>query len=202
VPFSFGGRWQVGGEGGAFVVHDLDSSSWDQVNADYLFGLTLSYRKDNVSGIFRVFHQSSHVGDEYLLHNDVDRENYSYEAVGLLLSNDLSDWLRVYGGGEFHFSVSPKELDPWVAHYGIELSSPRAYLNGLLRPIAAADLKHREDNDWSGEISLIAGLRVEGEQLRHHNLRLTLGYFNGHSPNGQFYKNSVEYLSTAFHFNF
>lgn len=202
VPFSFGGRWQLAGQGAAFVIHDLDTSSWDQVNADYIFGVTVAYRKDSLSGIFRVFHQSSHIGDEYLLHNSVKRENYSYEAMGVLVSKDISEWIRVYGGGEYHFSRSPKELNPWVAQYGIELACPKTFFHEIFRPVAAADLKHREDNDWSGEVSLKTGLQVESEQLMNHNLRLLLGYFNGNSPNGQFYKRVDEYISLGFYYNY
>ncbi len=202
VPFAFGGMWQVGGEAGAFVIHDLDTVSWDQVNADYIFGFIAAYRKGPLSGIFRVFHQSSHIGDEYLLHNDVERENYSYEALGLMLSDDIGEWLRIYGGGEYHFSRSPKELKPWVAHYGLELKGTGTFLRETFRPVAAVDIKHKEDNDWSGEVSLKTGVQVENDHLIHHQLRVMIGYFNGHSPNGQFYKQSEEIISVGFYYNY
>lgn len=202
VPFAFGGRWQVGVEGAAFVIHNLDTSSWDQVNADYMAGVKLSYRNDSLSGIFRIFHLSSHIGDEYLMSNSVKRENYSYEAIGVLVSKDISEWTRVYGGGEYHFSRSPKELDPWVAQYGIELACPKTFFQEIFRPVAAADFKHREDNNWNGEVSLRTGVQVESEQLMHHKLRLLFGYYNGHSPNGQFYKRVDEYISLGFYYNY
>ncbi len=198
----FGGHWQVGAEVAAFVIHDFDTSSWDQINADYLFGLTMSYRKDTLSGIFRVFHFSSHVGDEYLLHNDVDRENYSYEAVGLTLSREVRNWLRLYGGGEYRFSRSPKDLDPFAIQYGVELKCPRTYAAGTLRPLAALDMKHVQDTDWSGQVSLMGGVKIEDPRLINHNLRLMLGYYNGHSPNGQFYRKSIQYTSLGLYYNY
>ena len=202
VPFAFGGTWQVGGEAGAFVIHDLATSSWDQVNADYIFGFIAAYRNGPLSGLFRVFHQSSHIGDEYLLHNDVERENYSYEALGLMVSDDIREWLRMYGGGEFRFSRSPKELKPWVAHYGFELKGTETFLRETFRPVAAVDIKHKEDNDWSGEVSLKTGVQVENNHLIDHQFRLMIGYFNGHSPNGQFYKQSEEIVSVGFYYNY
>ncbi len=202
VPFSFGGTWQFGAEAGAFIVHNHDTVSWDQVNADYLLGLTLAYRKESFSGMFRLFHFSSHIGDEYLLHNDVERENYSFEAFGLTLSKDVDRWVRLYGGGEFRFSRSPKELKPFVLQYGIELECPRTFMKNILRPVAATNISHRQDNDWSGEISLQAGVRIENEMLINHKVRFMLAYYNGHSPNGQFYKKSVEYFSLGIYYNF
>ena len=201
VPLAFGGMWQAGVEAGAFVIHDYDTTSWDQINADYLFGAIFAYRKDTLSGLFRVFHLSSHIGDEYLLHNDVDRENFSYEALGLTLSKDYNEWLRVYAGGEYRFSRSPKDLKPFAVQYGFEVESPVAYLQGILRPVAAADFQHKEDNDWSGEVSIQAGTLVENSLLIKHRLRFMLGYFNGHSPNGQFNKKSVEYISFGMYYN-
>ncbi len=201
VPFDFGGRWQLGGEAAAFVVHDHETTSWDQVNADYLFGLTFSYRKDSLSGIFRVFHFSSHIGDEYLLNNDVDRENYSYEALGLTVSKDLGQWIRLYGGGEYRFSRSPKSLDPLAIQYGSELKCPLTFGKGLFRPVAALDVKHMEDNNWDGNVSLQAGVKLESEQLALHNVRFMLGYYNGHSPNGQFYQETIKYWSLGMSYN-
>ncbi len=202
VPFAFGGKWQAGGEASAFVIHDLATPSWDQVNADYWFGIMMAYRKDSLSGLFRIFHQSSHIGDEYLLHNSVKRENYSYEASGLLVSKYIRRWLRIYGGGEYRFSRSPKDLKAWALQYGLELESPATYLQGTFRPVAAADVKHKEDNDWSGEVSVKAGVLVENNMLIRHKFRLMLGYFNGHSPNGQFYKQSEQVTSIGFYYNY
>src|SRR5262249_44382776 len=44
-----GGAWEVGIQAGVFSLFDLDASSIDLVNADYLVGLPLSYRWGNFS---------------------------------------------------------------------------------------------------------------------------------------------------------
>ena len=38
--------------------------------------------------------------------------------------------------------------------------------------------------------------------LLTRKLQILLEYFNGHSPNGQFYKNRAEYFGIGTHFHF
>ena len=49
--------------------------------------------------MFRLFHQSSHLGDEFLLRTQTQRVNLSYESVDLRFSYEIGDVLRLYGGG-------------------------------------------------------------------------------------------------------
>jgi len=62
-------RWEVGIQAGVFSFFDLDAPSMDLVNADYLVALVAGYRLGRFSALGRLFHQSSHLGDEYLLSN-------------------------------------------------------------------------------------------------------------------------------------
>ena len=86
-------------QAGVFGVFDTQRSSIDLINADYNVGLLVSYRADKLSGFIRIHHQSSHLGDEFLLSNpQVTRINLSFEEVDLKISYDLTTWLRLYGG--------------------------------------------------------------------------------------------------------
>jgi len=197
-----GGQWDLGIQAAVFAIFDMDASSKDLINADYWIGFSLSYRKGPWSGIFRLFHQSSHLGDEYLLNNRINRVNLSYESLDAKLSYDRGDWLRLYGGGGVLFDQEPSELKPWSLHYGIELRSPRAYVHGLLRPIAAADFKNWEQNNWNTDISIRSGIQIEGEKTVGYRVQIMLEYFRGHSPNGQFYERSIQYLGLGAHIYF
>ena len=75
-----------------------DPGSNDLVNADYRFGLMTGYRTGRLSGSLRLYHQSSHLGDEFVLNSQVNRLNLSYEELDLKLSFDAASWLRLYGG--------------------------------------------------------------------------------------------------------
>ena len=58
---------QLSVQGALFAQFNMDSSSSDLVNADYTIGLPLTYRYGDNSLRFRLYHQSSHLGDELLL---------------------------------------------------------------------------------------------------------------------------------------
>lgn len=194
-----GGAWELGLQAGVFSIFDLDAASIDLINTDFMVGIPVTYRLRDFSAMARVFHQSSHLGDEFLLRNRVDRINLSYETVDVRLSYEFSDSLRIYGGGGYSFRREPRELAPWSAQSGVEIRSPWTLLGGRLRPLAALDLQHHEENDWETDLSLRAGLQFEKLPFFDRKLQFMIEYFNGHSPNGQFYRDRIEYLGVGIH---
>ena len=197
------GRWQFGVQGAVFAIFDLDAPSSDLVNADYWLGFPFSYRHKNFSTELRLYHQSSHVGDEFLLRTGVDRINLSYEGVDLRLSYDLfKKVVRIYGGGGYIFRADPEDLERWSAQCGLEFRSPRTYFNKHMRPVAAVDVQSREESDWEVDVSARAGVQFESEKMRDRNLQLLFEYYRGQSPNGQFFSRIIEYWGIALHFYF
>jgi Protein of unknown function (DUF1207) len=193
--------WEVGLHAGVFSVFNMDTSSFDLVNADYLVGIPLTLRYGDFSTQLRVFHQSSHLGDEFLLRTRTNRINLSYEAVDLKASYEFADVVRLYAGGGYLFDQTPTNLNPFWAQYGLELTSPWPSRDARWRPIAAVDVKQQEENNWSADISARAGIEIEGVLLTR-KLQILLEYFSGHSPNGQFYKDKVQYFGLGTHFHF
>lgn len=199
-----GARWQVDFQAAVFGIFDLNAESKDLVNADYWVGIPLSYRNGNFSAIARVFHQSSHLGDEFLLRRrNIDRVNLSYEAVDLKTSYEFDNGFRLYGGAGYLFHREPADLDPWSTQVGAEYAFPMTYklpfFGSAVRPVAAADLQNREENDWRADLSLRGGIQFENPVARSQQVQLLLEYFNGRSPNGQFYDRSVEYIGLGMH---
>jgi hypothetical protein len=194
--------WELGIQAGVFAVFDLGAESKDLVNADYFVAIPVGFRHDDFSALFRFFHQSSHLGDEFLLRTKLERVNVSYESVDLKLSYEFfGDLLRLYGGGGYLFDQEPARLDPWSLQYGAEVASPWPSREAGWRPIAAVDLQHREENDWSTDFSLRAGVQFDGV-LASRNFQILLEYFRGRSPNGQFYKSKIDYIGLGAHFHF
>ena len=193
----FGGRWEVGFQAAVFSTFDLNSDSLDLVNADYWVGIPLSYRIGDFSILGRVYHQSSHLGDEFLLREGIDRSrriNVSYEAAEALASYDIGEEFRVYGGFSYLFDQEPSDLKPWGTQAGLEYESSDTFANGRLRPIAAADVKFREESGWDMDLSLRAGVQLESTFLNPRRIRLLAEYYNGSNPNGQFYSRKLEYV--------
>jgi hypothetical protein len=194
--------WEVGVQAGVFSVFDLNSESADLVNADYTVAVPLSVRFEDFSAFLRVGHSSSHLGDEFLLRTGrPNRVDVSHQSVDLKMSYELAEILRVYGGGGYLFDTDPPNLKPWSVQYGAELTSPWPPRPSIWRPIAAVDVQQKEENNWSADVSARAGIQIEGVLLTR-KLQLLFEYFNGHSPNGQFYVDRVEYLGLGAHFHF
>ena len=81
------GQWEIALQAGVFSIFNMNaaSGSKDLVNADYTVGLLTSYRTGPFSGFLRLHHQSSHLGDEFILNSQtpINRINLSFEEVDL-----------------------------------------------------------------------------------------------------------------------
>jgi hypothetical protein len=199
-PAGEGGRWQLDFQAAVFGIFDMNADSKDLVNADYWVGIPVSYRNGKFSTIARVFHQSSHLGDEFLLRRrDINRINLSYESIDLKGSYEFDNGFRVYGGAGYLFHREPADLDPWSTQIGLEYAFPMAILGDRLRPVAAVDLQNREENNWRADLSLRAGVQFENPVAASQQVQVMLEYFNGRSPNGQFYDRTVEYVGLGLH---
>ena len=212
------GRWNGGSPGdglqlsitaGVFAQFDLGTPSYDLLNADYVVGLPITLRRGWFSTRLRVYHQSSHLGDEYLLREPPvrqDRENLSFDALEWLISADGGP-LRLYGGGEMLFRREPEDLGRYVAHGGVELRPaarilPLGSLGGF-RFVAAGDVKSSEEQDWEPAISGRAGLeydRAGGGDASARRWGIFAEFYTGPSPYGQFFREKVRLMGVGIHF--
>ena len=219
VGDSFGlGRWngsrpgdgvQLALTAGVFAQFDLGTESYDLLNADYVVGFPLTLRQGWFSARIRIYHQSSHLGDEYLLREPPDRqdrENLTFEALEWILSGDAGP-LRVYGGGEFLFRREPEDLGQYVAHGGVEFRpQPRVVPLGALggfRFVAAADVKSSEEQDWEPAIGARAGFeydRAAGSDVTARRWGIFAEFYTGPSPYGQFFREKVRLMGVGIHF--
>lgn len=196
---SFGerGTSQIGIQGAVFALFNLDAASSDLVNADYWIGLPWSFRHGPWSYQVKLYHQSSHLGDEFLLGNPgVNRVNLSYEEIKGLASYEWEQW-RVYGGGGYILHSEP-DLKRKRAQAGVEYLRPHAVRE--LDFIAAVDMQLSEELDWKSGLSAQAGFEFRGTS--QHRVRLMLEHFDGHSPNGQFYRERLRYTGLGLYFRF
>lgn len=186
-----GNGLQLNIEGGLFAQFNLDAPSDDLINADYTIGIPVTYRHGDNSLRLRIYHQSSHLGDEFLQGvNAPDRVNLSYEAIDLIYSREWHGW-RMYGGGEYLLQRDPAELKPMSAHWGIEYygSKPLVW-NG--RPVGGVDMKSFDEHKWNIDTSIKAGLEFGQPNPGHRRLRLMAQWYKGYDPRGQFYNNKIE----------
>jgi hypothetical protein len=202
-----GDGFQISLAGAVFAQFDLDAPSFDLINADYVVGLPMTMRRGKVSARLRLYHQSSHLGDEYLLRPGVERENFAFESAEAMLSVDGGP-LRLYGGGEYVFNRFPDDRETRVIHFGAELRQrgPGLRLGSIasVRVVAAGDFKAVEDLDWDVASSARAGFEISRPTTSTHVGRhwSILGHFyDGPSPYGQFFRANVRYYGVGLHFS-
>lgn len=195
--------------GSVFAQFNLDVSSYDLINADYMIGLPLTIRFNGFSTRLRVYHQSSHIGDEFLLSEDnpdFQRENFSYESAELIISLDGGPF-RVYGGGEYLFRRDPDDLERSLLHGGIELRPAKRLVRfgtvAGIRFVAAGDVKASEQQDWKPAISVRTGFefdRPRDTEPPGRRWGLLFEAYDGPSPYGQFFRRDVRHIGVGIHF--
>jgi hypothetical protein len=184
---------------GVFAQFDFGAPSKDLINADYTIGFPLTFRTHGFSTRVRVYHQSSHLGDEFLLRDAViQRANLSFESIELLMSQEMHA-LRIYAGAERLFRREPDTVGATVAHAGAEVRSGH---RGPVQAVAALDIKTTQLHDWSPAFSGRAGLEFVRRGASGHPARLvTLMFeiYDGPSPYGQFFQDDISYVGMGVH---
>lgn len=190
-----GGQWQWGAQAAVFTLWDMETLSNDHLNADYLVGFPLFYRRGRFSAMARLYHVSTHLGDEYVLtHPSVPRVNLSYEAVDAVLSWQLADPLRVYAGAGRMIRRDPKDTGPGSLQAGAEYQHRRAYGAWRLRPVLALDVQKHQKSGWgSTDLSARAGVSLEHRTFASRRALLLFEYYRGKDPNGQFFRRTVQH---------
>lgn len=204
--------WQVGILAGVFAQFNLDSGSTDLINADYVVGFPVSWRSGLVSARVRLSHQSSHLGDEFILGNPgFQRVNLSFEEVEAILSLDTpGGWGRVYAGSGYAFHREPANLDPIKVQWGLELRGPsyhspilgRVLPDLRLVPVFGVDFKTFEELDWVMNANVVGGLEWyrPGASRR---VRFLVNYYNGFPQYGQFFAQSkIQTVGFGFYLEF
>lgn len=198
---------QLGVSGAVFAQFDVATPSIDLLNADYLLSLPLTIRRGRYSTRVRLYHQSSHLGDELLLRPaPPTRENLSFEAVELILSLDAGP-MRTYGGGEYYFGRDPVTLPLRLWHGGVELRPPVSARLGTIatmRPVGGVDLKAVKDSSWRTGVNVRAGIEFSRPREGDYGGRrwsLVGDFYDGPSPYGQFRARDIRLIGVGLHFS-
>ncbi|RMG45709.1 MAG: DUF1207 domain-containing protein [Acidobacteria bacterium] len=197
-----GDGWQLGISGAVFAIFNLDAESMDLLNADYYIGFPVEVHSGRFSGRLRLFHLSSHLGDEFLLNPQpgppVERINLSYEALEALAAYERRG-ARVYAGA-IRILSSDTPLRRNRVQAGAEYRS-RHLGRARLRLVAGADLEAWSETDWDIDTSVKAGIVFPNARRLDRSIQVLLEFYDGHAPHGQFYPLRVRYLGAGFGFS-
>lgn len=197
-------------EGGLWGIFDPCDYSAPLINADYFAGFPITYNHGCWTFRLRGYHISSHLGDEFLLYvkPEIDRKNPSAEYVDFFASYEITDEIRLYGGGGVLIHQDPSfRCGSWYAECGMEV---RIYQIGF---VSSCDLlyvtpfyamhfryspgfKNHLDQTYrvGYEIGKLCGLQ--------RRVRAFLEYHDGYSLEGQFCKQPTNYFSVGLSYGY
>ncbi|MGM0453919.1 MAG: DUF1207 domain-containing protein [Thermodesulfobacteriota bacterium] len=195
--------WQFSVRGGLFSQFNMDTSSNNLLNSDYTIGFLWTYRYRHAAMRLRAYHQSSHIGDEFIEANPAVASRstgFDYEAV---------DWLgalhwrgfRVYGGPHLLLKREPADLDRWGYQGGLEYNGTKeivpygSFLFGL-------DVKGFQQLSWTPAYSVKAGLNFKDLGRPDRNIKVLAEFYDGFVPFGQFYDYEMTSYGIGFYFGF
>jgi hypothetical protein len=213
--FRWHGDMQIGIQAGVWAVFNFShvpnrkQNTCELMNTDYLVGIPLTYAFDKWSFRLRVYHISSHLGDEFLVDHPSflsKRKNPSYEALEWISAYQLSSGLRVYGGPGWVFhSDDTFKLKPLYVKWGTEirLFGQKLYYHQLYgTPFLVIHMENWEQRHWNLDQFYKIGYEISKMQGIGRKMRLYLEYHQGYSYEGQFFNQRVRYGQVGFSWGF
>lgn len=199
------GDMQVEVEGSVFAIFNQSQFSSPLINADYYVAVPLTYAYGNLAHRLRLYHISSHLGDEFMKeHRYVKRLNKSFEALDYFVAYQLTKQIKLYGGvGAIVHSDSEMHLKRLYGEYGLEVHAFRHDFKQLYGcPYMAMHFENWQDVDWKINANFALGYewgKINGMGKR---IRLSLEYHNGFSDAGQFSRKRDDYMQIRLSYGF
>jgi hypothetical protein len=197
--------WQLSISGAVLAQFNLDASSMDLINADYIIGFPLSYRNGSWSARARLFHQSSHLGDEFLLQPQkpelkVTRMNLSFETIELL---GAWEWEGLqFTAGPSYILHTDTDLKRSSVQASIDYQSRKPVFKPTIRLFAGVLCHAWEETDWNPDVNVKAGVNIRSPYAGKRGVQIFGEYYNGKLPFGQFYKLRAEYYGAGINISF
>lgn len=204
------GDLQIDLEAGAFGIFDAELESTPLLNTDYYVALPLTYAVESWAFRLRVWHISSHLGDEFMANNPgFARLNLSKEALDFYASYQMTCAIRYYAGAGYIFHEDEEfEREDVYLEYGTELRlwgcqdrCDRVYGT----PFFAMHFRHWHDpvvDDWDNNRTFALGYEWSKLSGIGRKMRLFLEYHEGFSLEGQFSRVKTEYLAFKLAYGF
>lgn len=207
------GDLQIGIEAGIWSVFNIDPhpnliGGTELVNTDFYCGIPLTYAINQWSFRFRIYHISSHLGDEYLENNpNIVRTNPSTESTDFYVCYQLSEAIRFYGGPGviLHSDDSYPEKPPLFVGYGTEarfLGSKFLKQRLFGTCFLALHFRNIQWLDWNFDGTYRLGYEFSKLAGIGRKFRFYAGYHHGYSLEGQFQNERTHYFEFNFSYGF
>ena len=197
--------WQFDISGAVLAQFNLDSDSMDLINSDFIIGLPLSYRNGPWSARARIFHQSSHLGDEFLLlpqrpELKQTRINLSFETIEVLGGWEW-EGLR-FTAGPSYILHTDTPLKRYSVQGGIDYLRTKPVYRPAMHLFASVMCHAWEETAWNYDVNAKAGINIRSPFTEKRAIQIFGEFFHGNLPFGQFYKLRAEYYGAGVNVSF
>lgn len=190
-------------------VPHIDGTYCELFNTDYFLGFPLTYAVDRWAFRLRLYHISSHLGDEFICNRPrfcKERVNPSFEALDFFTSYQFSKNLRGYiGPGIILHSDKTFPMKTFYVEYGMELRVLGKKLNYHRlygTPFLAIDIQNWQVRNWDFDYTLKAGYEISKLAGIGRKMRIYAEYHHGFSEEGQFFLRRTQYGEFGFSWGF
>lgn len=194
-------QWDIEGMAYSRFQVGLDMNYLETI--DYIANLPLEIRRGPNSAEIMLFHESSHLGDGYIRQTGNLGFNYSVNGLRAVFSRHFDKIVRVYGGGSYLVDVAPASFGRGALQAGFEIKGQDFHAPEIKRPLfiyLAEDIQSHQYVAWNINSNAIVGIGMRARRSGRV-VRLQLGYFDGHSPFGQFYFDRERYANVSLAFD-
>jgi hypothetical protein len=210
------GDMQIGIEADLWAVFNFsdlpksDNGDFSELfNADYYLGIPVEYAVDRWSFRTRIYHISSHLGDEFMCRKREmcdKRKNPSFEAIDFFASYQVDQNFRVYAGpGVIIHSDDTFPMKYFYLEYGMELrwwGRKSLYHKIYGTPFLAIHVENWQVRHWNSDETYMIGYEWSKMQGIGRKFRVYADYHRGFSYEGQFFKKPTQYGEVGFKWGF
>jgi len=166
------------------------------INNDYKISIIYNVRRGVNAYRFRVYHLSSHLGDDYIFRNRITAptpNSVNYELLDLTYSRMLQAW-RLYGGMGLVLR-KPEQRKRLSGQLGVYYKKPS---DRGVRLVGGVDVKVWQQTDFRPGIHGGIGLEVGRTQ---NNLTFLLEGYSGFRPYSQFENQQTSWIGLGAYLN-
>ncbi len=169
------------------------------LSTDYIVGIPVVWQIDDLMLRFRIYHLSSHMGDDYMIRNKITgyyHNNNNYEQLDVTASYFHKNFRFNFGIGTILRASNTRK--PLVFNSGMDYILPlnknktASFYAGFY-----ADMK--QETNYSPSFNIGAGVKLGKPNRR--GIKLLVTYFNGPLPYSVYYGSPIQWLGMAFYLN-
>lgn len=177
----------------AYGRFSLDDPRSSLISNDWTVGLNVNWMVDTTwSLVGQLYHESSHLGDEYAETFGATRIDWTREVSVAWAVWHRSRW-KVMGGPSYALVEKPR-LKRWGGSLGVDYrGSTFTFLGQPTRPIAGVFADGYQATDWKLGKDLKLGIAFPGAK-QGRELTLAFIFHDGKSTQRQFYTRDSRYL--------